>query len=87
MYQAVVRLVEDQERYKIVSKDEAGARVKCEIQCAMGVVHEGEIWVEGDKDGPVSVHMRSTKKSGLLDIGVAKRNVSEFTKLLHHRES
>lgn len=87
MYEAVVRLIEDQERYKIVSKDENAARVKCEIQCGMGVVHEAEIWVDGDKAGPVSVHMRSSKKSGLLDLGAAKRNISEFTKLLHHRES
>lgn len=87
MFEAVCRLVEDQENYKVVSKDDSGSRLKVEIQCGMGVVHEGEIWVEGDKNGPVSVHMKSAKKSGLLDLGAAKKNISEFMKLLHHRES
>ncbi|MBI3820919.1 MAG: DUF1499 domain-containing protein [Planctomycetes bacterium] len=87
MYEAICLLIEDQDHYKITSKDETNARLKCEIQCGMGVVHDAEIWVEGDINGPVSVHMRSSKKSGLLDLGAANRNISEFTKLLHHRES
>lgn len=87
MFAAVCRLVEDQERYRLVSKDEEAARVRAEIQCGLGVVHEAEIWVEGDKNGPVSVHMKSNKKSGLLDFGAGVRNIREFTRLLHHRES
>ncbi|MFN0205653.1 MAG: DUF1499 domain-containing protein [Planctomycetota bacterium] len=87
MYEAVIRLIEDQERYKILTKDPDGARVKGEIQCSMGVVHQFEVWVDGDKNGPVSVHMKSEKKSGLLDFGAGVKNVREFTILLHHRES
>lgn len=87
MYHAVVELVEDQERWKLTSKDDTNHRLKADVRSSMGSVHEVEIWVEGDKNGPVSVHMTSTKKSGVLpDLGAATRNVREFTRLLHHRQ-
>jgi uncharacterized protein DUF1499 len=88
MFHGVVELIEDQERYQIVSKDEAQHRIKASVRSSLGSTHEVEIWVEGDPNGPVSVHMTSTKKGGILpDLGAAKRNIREFTRLLHYRQS
>ncbi|MBL8696560.1 MAG: DUF1499 domain-containing protein [Planctomycetes bacterium] len=85
IFDAILHLLEDQEAYKIESKDAAAHRVTAKRN-GFGGAHQVEIWVEGEPAGPVSVHMRSSGGS-FLDFGQAKRNIREFTRLLHHRES
>lgn len=88
MFRAVVELIEDQPRYRILAKDEGTCRLAAEAASTLGSMHAVEIWVEGDPQGPVSVHMTSAKKAGWLpDLGAATRNIREFTRLLHHRQA
>ena len=88
MFLGIIELIEDQVRYAITTKDDANHRVKANVKSSMGSVHDVEIWLEGEPNGPVSVHMTSAKKQGALpDFGAAKRNIREFNRLLHHRQS
>ena len=88
LFHAVVELIEDQERYAIVHKDENACRIRADVKSSCGSTHEVEIWVEGNPEGPSSAHMTSRKRSGLLpDFGAATRNIREFNRLLHHRQS
>lgn len=88
MFEAVVQLIEDQPSYKVVAKEKESARLKAERKGGLfGTVDDVEIWVEGDPSGPVSVHMKSTPRVALLSFGQGKRNIREFTRLLHYRAS
>lgn len=87
MYRAVIELLEDQPHYTIVSKDEAASRVVAQRRAPLGAVDDVEVWIEGEPNGPVSVHVRSKHRRGLLDLGCGRRNIREFTRLLHHRQS
>ncbi len=85
MFQAVVRLIEDQDGYTIVSKDEPAARMKAQLKKGLAG-YDVDFWIEGEANGPVSVHMRATRTSG-IDLGGAKKHIRDFTARLHHRES
>jgi uncharacterized protein (DUF1499 family) len=88
MFAAIVELIEDQPSYRIVSKDAAACRLKAERRTSLlRFVDDVEIWVEGEPSGPVSVHMRSQQRKGFYDFGRNKKNIREFTRLLHHRQS
>lgn len=88
MFASIVELIEDQPLYKLISKDDKECRLKAERRTRLlRFVDDVEIWVQGEPNGPVSVHMRSTQRLGSYDFGQGKRNIREFARLLHHRLS